>query len=235
MNIGSYTSGKICVAWNAAGVRTGRWYIVTPKELNKSMTILLDGLLADTGFSKKRIGRLIRRENGCQQFFVFYFTGMRFSNGCSLTGNLMFSFPEVDKLTARFLGEEYDKLMSTGLKPFYAVVPGQPILKYKYYFEEPLEQFVEMVANDFRLYAILFFEQFNTLSKLEASFDQMLKEGTGMKFSVRTGKQGKGGGCCIAAALCLLEEWEKLRLFLKETDLLLDEHRERIDEYVSDH
>ena len=119
------------------------------------MTILLNDLLADTGFSKKRLGRLIRRENGCQQFFAYYFT--RGSDGCNLTANLMFSFPEVDKLTSRFLGEEYNPLMSTGLKPLYTVIPGEPVLKYKYYLHEPLEQFAEMVANDFRLYAIPFF------------------------------------------------------------------------------
>lgn len=206
---------------------------MTPKELTRSMTILLNDLLADTGFSKKRLGRLIRRENGCQQFFAYYFT--RGSDGCNLTANLMFSFPEVDKLTSRFLGEEYNPLMSTGLKPLYTVVPGQPVLKYKYYLHEPLEQFAEMVADDFRLYAIPFFEQFNTLNKLETCFDQMRKEGDGFKFSVHTGRQGKGAGCCIAATLCVLEEWDKLRLFLKETSLLLDEHRERIDEYASGH
>ena len=199
------------------------------------MTLLLNDLLTDTGFAKKRIGRLIRRENGCQQFFVFYFTRMRFSNCCNLSGNLMFSFPEVDELTGRFLGTEYDKLLFTGLKPFYTVVPEQPVLKYKYYFDESLEQFVEMVANDFRLYALPFYEQFNSLNKLETYFNRVLKEDTGMKFSVQTGKQGKGAGCCIAATLCILEEWDKLQLFLKETNLLSNEHRERIDEYVFNH
>ena len=208
---------------------------MTPKELNKSMTILLNGLLAATGFSKKRIGRLIRRESGCQQFFVFYFTRTRFSNCYNLTGNLMFSFPEVDKLTSRFLGEEYNKLSPTGLKAFYTVVPGQPVLKYRYCSDESFEQFVEMVANDFRLYALHFYEQFNTLNKLETYFDRMLKEDTGMEFSVQTGKQGKGAGCCIAAVFCILEQWDKLQLFLKETNLLLDEHRKRINEYVSNH
>ena len=205
--------------------------IVTPNDLNKSMTVLLNDLLADTGFTKKRISRLVRKENGCQQFFAFYFTRGRSSNCYHLTGTLMFSFPEVDKLTCRFLGKEYDKLWSTGSKPFYAVVPEQPILKYRYCLDGSFEQFAEMVANDFRLYALPFYERFNTLSKLESYFDQMLKENANIAFSVQAGKQGMG--CCIAAVLCTLEQWDKLQLFLKETNLLLDEHKKQINEYIS--
>lgn len=176
---------------------------------------------------------MIRKENNCQQFFVFYFTGARFSNCYHLTATLMFSFPAVDKLTSWFLGKEYDKLWSTGTKPFYTVVPGQPVLKYKYFADGPLEQFAEMVANDFRLYALPFYERFDTLDKLEAYFDQMIKEDAGIAFSVQSGKQGMG--CCIAAVLCVLEQWDDLRLFLKETSLLLDEQKKRINDYISNH
>lgn len=150
---------------------------------------------------------------------------------------MLFSFPEVDKLTSQFLGKEYDKKQPlTGLHPFYTVVPGQPLSKYTYCPDDKsLEQFVEMVANDFVLYALSFYEQFNTLNKLEIYFDRLLKKDTGMKFTVQTGKQGKGSGCCIAAVLCILEQWDKLQCFLKETNLLSEEHRKRINEYVSNH
>ena len=206
---------------------------MTPKELNKSMTALLSDLLAPSGFAKKRIGRLMRIENDCQQSFVFYFTRMGSSNCYDLTSTLMFSFPEVDKLTSRFLGKEYDKLLPTGSKPFYTLVPGRPILKYKYCSDGSLEEFAEMVVEDFRPYALPFYERFNTLDKLEAHFDRMVKENAPMAFNVRTGPQGTGVGGSIAATLCVLERWEKLRLFLEETPLLLEEHRERIDEYLS--
>lgn len=52
-----------------------------------------------------------------------------------------------------------------------------------------------------------------------------------MAFSVQIGKLGIG--YCIAAVLCILEQWDKPQLFLKETNLLLDEHREQFNEYVS--
>lgn len=147
----------------------------------------------------------------------------------------MFSFPEINKLTSQFLGEEYNKVLPTGLKPLYAVVPGQPVLKYKYFSGESLDQFAELVADDFRLYALPFYAQFNTLNKLDNYFDRLWKKGIRMEFSVQTGKQGTGSGCCIAAVLCILEPWDNLQRFLKETNLLSDTHRERIHEYISSH
>lgn len=208
---------------------------MTPEELNKSVTFLLNDLLKTAGFPKKQIGRLIRKEEECLQFFTFYFTRARFTNCYDLTGALMFSFPEADRLTSLFLGKEYDKLLPAGSKPLYAVVPSRPTLKYKYFSDGSIDRFAEMAANDFMIYALSFYENFNTLNKLQTYFDRLIKERISTEFRVRTGKQGKSSGCYVAATFCVLEKWDKLLLFLKETDLLLDEHRDRINEYISNH
>lgn len=42
---------------------------MTPVDLDKELTLLLSELLADTGFSKKRIKRLQRNSEECEQFF----------------------------------------------------------------------------------------------------------------------------------------------------------------------
>ena len=197
---------------------------------------MLNDLLVDTGFARKRIGQLKRKENECQQFFTFYFSRERFSNCYSLTSSLVFSFPEVDRLTIQFLGKEYDKRLVTGAEPFYRVVPDSPVWKYKYSLDETLYPLAEMVAKDFCAYALPFYEKYNSLNKLEDYFDRLLRGEIKMEFRiVNTDKQGKGSGCCIAAVLCILEKWDELRLFLeelKETDWLLDENRERINEYI---
>lgn len=208
---------------------------MTPAELNKSLTFLLNELLADTGFSKKKIGSLKRTTKECEQFLTFYLTrehGLP-GNRYSLTATLSFAFSEVDRLTCKFLGKEDDGRFGTGAEPLYTVVPGRPVLKYKHCSDEPLSLLAEMVSEDFHSYAIPFYEKYDTLEKLEDYFDRELNGGEcGFRVVISGQKPGSGHGCCIAAVLCLMKKWDKLEQFLKETDLLMDEHRERIKEYI---
>ena len=208
---------------------------MTPAELNKSLTLLLNELLADTGFSKKKIGSLKRATKECEQFLTFYLTRERGlpGNRYSLTATLSFSFSEVNRLTCNFLGKEDDGRFGTGAEPLYTVVPGRPVLKYKHCSEEPLSLLAEMVSEDFHAYAIPFYEKYDTLKKLEDYFERELDGGEcGFRVVISGQKSGSGHGCCIAAVLCLMEKWDKLERFLKETDLLMDEHVERIKEYI---
>lgn len=210
--------------------------MVTPAELDKELTLLLNELLADTDFIKKRKGRLQRKRDVCEQSLSFSFTRDRGLPGSlySLGISLSFSYPEVNKVTSKFLGEEYNERWDTGAKPFYTVLPDKPQLKFKYCTDKLLSQFAEMISKDFHFYALNFYEKYDTLKKLEAYFDQYPNRDIGEDgfWVVRSGKQGSGRGCCIAAVLCILEKWDELRFFLEETDLLLEEQRERIAEYV---
>lgn len=209
---------------------------MTPAELNKSLTLLLNERLADTGFAKKKIGQLKRTAKECEQFLTFYFTRERGlpGNQYSLTATLSFTFSEVNRLTCEFLGEEEDVRFGTGAQPLYTVVPGS-LLKYKYCSDEPLDLLAEMVSEDFHAYALPFYGKYDTLEKLEDYFDRERDGGErGFRVVISGQKPGSGRGCCIAAVLCLLEKWDKLEQFLKGTDVLMDEHRERMEEYISD-
>lgn len=183
---------------------------MTPAELNKSLTILLNELLEDTGFQKKRIMQLKRKVKECEQFISFYFTRERDNPGNHyfLTITRCFSFPKVNQLTCEFLGQEYTAALPTGTKPLYAVVPDRPVLKYKYCSDEPLSQLAEIISKDFHTYALPFYEKYDTLDKLEIYFEQILnhKIDTGGFIIVRTGEQGKGWGVLCCRSLLCFEE-----------------------------
>ncbi len=207
---------------------------MTPTDLGKELTFLLHDLLSDTGFSKKRIGTLIRKANECDQFFSFGFTRERGLPGTmySLSTAMKFSFAEVDKLTSLFMGEKYDATWPTGAHPLYDVVPGKPVLKYRYCSDNALEHFAEMLSQDFHSYALPFYDSYNTLEKLEDYFDQL--PGNIHHFGVvRANKHGNGCWCCKAAVLCVLEKWDKLQQYVDETDLLIPEQKARIYDFIS--
>lgn len=207
---------------------------MTPLELDKELTFLLHDLLQNTGFRKKRKGNLSRKENKCEQMFSFYFTRERGLPGniYSLTAAVSFSFSEVDKLTSRFMGEQYDTKWPTGTRPFYTLIPDTPLLKYKYCSDEALEQFADMVSQDFRSYALPFFEKYNTIEKLEQHFDRY-HDNMGLKNGFRV-VRANGYWCCKAAVLCNLERWGKLQQYIDETDCLTLEQKAEISEYISD-
>lgn len=209
---------------------------MTPDELNRWLTGELKDLLLDTGFRKKRIRCLCRKTEACEQTFTFYFTRDRGlpGNSYSLTATLGFSFPEVNQLTDRFLGDHYNANCVTGAQPLYAVM-GRPMSKCRDCDETSLRRFAEQVADDFRSFALPFYGQYDTVEKLEAAFRQHSYRDLEDEFSVvRFGAGGSGTGCCIAASLCVLAQWDQLQLFLRETDLLLPEQRERITQYLAE-
>ena len=209
---------------------------MTPAEYNKQATILWSGLLTDTGFSKKRICRLSRKIKECEQHISFWFTRDRGLPGnlYSVNPSLSFTFKEVDKLTSRFLGIEYDAKWDTGVQPLYTVIPGNDSFRFRYCSDEPLNQYAERVAEDFRIYAFPYFEKYDTLEKLEVYLEQNpVKEGKGGFHVIRSHGSDGGRACCYAAVLCLLEKWDKLHMFVESTDLLFPEQKERIIEYIS--
>lgn len=208
---------------------------MTPAEYNKQATILWSELLAETGFSKKYIGRLKRKTKECEQHISFYFTRDRGLPGnlYSVNPSLSFTFKEVDKLTSRFLGIEYDAKWDTGAQPLYTVIPGEPSFRFRYCSDEPLNQYAERVAEDFRIYAFPYFEKYDTLEKLEVYLEQDLVKGIGKGGFHVVRSHGGGRACCYAAVLCLLEKWDKLHMFVESTDLLFPEQKERIIEYIS--
>ncbi|MCM1427717.1 MAG: hypothetical protein NC118_14040 [Eubacterium sp.] len=210
---------------------------MTPAEYNKQATILLSELLVDTGFSKKRICMLSRKTKECTQHLSFWFTRNRGLPGnlYSVNPTLSFTFTEVDKLTSRFLGTEYDAKWSTGTQPLYTVIPGNDSFRFRYCSDEPLDQYTKRVAEDFCIYALPYFEKYDTLEKLEIYLEQNPIQGIGKGGFrvVRSGGSEGGRGCCYAAVLCLLKKWDKLRRFVESTDQLFPEQKERIIDYVS--
>lgn len=207
---------------------------MTPAELNKALTLLLHERLADTGFSKKKIGTLRRKTDECEQFLTFYLTRDRGvpGNRYSLTATLSFSFPEVDRLTCAFLDKDDSRKFGTGAQPLYTVVPGRPVLKYRHDSEAPLDRLADMVSGDFHACALPFYEKFDTLEKLAGYFERERLTGEcEFRVTISGKRPGSGHACCIAAVLCLLEKWEQLEQFLKETKFLPDECRERIGKY----
>lgn len=210
---------------------------MTPAEYNKQATILWSELLADTGFSKKHIGRLKRKIKECEQHISFYFTRNRGLPGnlYSVNPSLSFTFKEVDKLTSRFLGIEYDAKWDTGVQPLYTVIPGNDSFRFRYCSDEPLNQYAERVAEDFRIYAFPYFEKYDTLEKLEVYLERnpVQEIDKGGFHVVRSHGLDGGRACCYAAVLCLLKKWDKLQMFVESTDLLFPDQKERIIDYIS--
>ena len=206
---------------------------MTPSELDKVLTMLLHNLLADTGFVKKRKCALRRITDECEQYFNFSFTRDRGlpGNMYTLMPNMSFNFAEVDKLTCLFMGEEYSADWGTGSRPLYTVVPGSPVHKYKYCADESLEEFAEMLANDIRLYALSFYDKYDTLNKLESFFEKGRETTYPDETDWFNVIRSNGFWCCKAAVLYALGNKNKLRDFVDETDLLTPEEKERIRKY----
>ena len=146
---------------------------------------------------------------------------------------MSFTFSEVDKLTSIFMGEEYDSRWGTGTRPLYTVIPDNPVHKYKYCADESLEKFAEMLSDDIHSYALPFYDKYDTLEKLGSYFEQ-LKDGIDLINSFNVIRAyGNGCWCCKIAVLCLLQEWDKIKKYISEINVLTVEQKDEIDNYIS--
>ena len=205
---------------------------MTPVEMNKELTLLLTDNMNSLGFKKKQIGVFSRKTNDCEQYFAFYFTRDRGLPGThySLFPNLSFRFRNVDELHCLFMGKEYDKRekeFDTGAKGLYTLVPGRDSGRYRYCSDNPMCDHAELIFKDFSEYALPFYDEYNSLDKLEVYFDQNRSHNRDGFDVVRHNAYG----CCIAAVLCANGKFEKCRQFLEE-GLVTDEQRNRVFEYI---
>lgn len=205
---------------------------MTPKEIDKELTLLLADNMNSLGFKKKQIGVFSRKANDCEQYFSFYFTRDRGMPGTyySMLPTLSFRYPKVDELQCQFMGKEYDKRekdFGTGRKGLYTLVPEHDSGRYRYCSDNPLIDHAMLIFNDFSEYALSFYDKYDSLDKLETYFDQNRSRNRDGFDVVRHNAYG----CCIAAVLCVNGKWEKCRQFLSE-GLVTDEQHARILKYI---
>ncbi len=205
---------------------------MTPKEMDKELTLLLADNMNSLGFKKKQTGVFSRKVNDCEQSFAFCFTRDRGLPGTnySMFPTLSFRYPQVDELHCLFMGKEYDKRekdFGTGAKGLYTLVPGRDGGRYRYCSDNLMSDHAELIFKDFSEYALLFYDKYDSLDKLEAYFDQNRSHNRDGFDVVRYNAYG----CCIAAVLCANGKLEKCRQFLGE-GLVTDEQRDRILEYI---
>ena len=205
---------------------------MTPKEMDKELTLLLADKMNSLGFKKKRTEVFSRKVNDCEQYFSFYFTRDRGLPGTnySMFPTLSFRYPKVDELHCLFMGKEYDKRekdFGTGAKGMYTLVPGRDSGRYSYCSDNPMSGHAELIFKDFSEYALSFYDKYDSLDKLEVYFDQNRRHNRDGFDVVRHNAYG----CCIAAVLCANGKLEKCRQFLEE-GLVTEEQRDRILEYI---
>lgn len=212
---------------------------ITPKGLEKELTLLLSEMVADTGFKKKKMGYLNRTVGKCEQSFRIAFTRDRGLPGNLYSVNfpLSFTYKEVDKLTSLFMGIEYDSTWSTGAWMFYTQIPNYTTSTFKYCSDEPMQTYAERIADYFRKYALPYYEKLDTLEKVSKIFEKTASakdRDKARNFFVVRRLRGSEDDCCYAALLCVQEKWNKLRDFLPVARELSIEEKERIEEYISD-
>ena len=100
---------------------------MTPQEMDKELTLILEDKMNSLGFTKKRIREFCRKVNDCEQYFSFYYTRDRGLPGTyySMFPTLSFRYSKVDELQCLFMGKEYDKRekeFNTGCKGLYTLV-----------------------------------------------------------------------------------------------------------------
>ena len=205
---------------------------MTPNDLNKELTELLNDRLQQYGFKKKKVSCLCKTVNDCTQKLSFSFTRDRGlpGNKYSLNPTLSFSFHEVDRLCCEFMGKEYDKRekeFGTGTKPLYVLISNDSF-RYKYCSDNSLEELADLIAADFSAYALTFFDKYDSLDKLAQYFEVSPKHNPD-GFSVI---RNNGYCCCIAAVYCALERWERCLQLLDEDDRFTAKQRTRVREYI---
>lgn len=209
---------------------------MTPNEMDKLLTDLMAEDMNSVGFKKKKTGSFFRIINGCKQCFNISFTRDRGLPGTmySMYPTLIFQFPAVDELHCLFMGREYDKrekAFGTGSKSLYTLVPGKDSFRYKYCSNDPMEQQVHLLFNDFVEYALPFFDKYDSLEKIEKYFDENSSSNI-EGFSVI---RSQAYGCCIAATLCANNHFNKCKKLIETDDQFSSEQSERIMKYIREH
>lgn len=206
---------------------------MTPQEMDKQLTLILEDKMNSLGFTKKRIHEFCRKVNDCEQYFSFYYTRDRGLPGTyySMLPTLSFRYLKVDELQCLFMGKEYDKRekgFGTGCKGLYTLVPGCDSGRYGYCSDNPMSDHAELLFDDFRNYAFSFYDKYDSLDKVEAYFDQ----NRGYNRNGFDVVRHNAYGCCIAAVLCVNGKFDKCRQLLEEECLVTDEQKARIIEYI---
>ena len=134
---------------------------MTPQEMDKELTLILEDKMNSLGFTKKPIHEFCRKVNDCEQYFSFYYTRDRGLPGTyySMFPTLSFRYSKVDELQCLFMGKEYDKRekgFGTGCKGLYMLVPGCDSGRYRYCSDNPMSDHAELLFDDFRNYAFRF-------------------------------------------------------------------------------
>ena len=206
---------------------------MTPQEMDKELTLILEDKMNSLGFTKKRIHEFCRKVNDCEQYFSFYYTRDRGLPGTyySMFPTLSFRYSKVDELQCLFMGKEYDKRekgFGTGCKGLYTLVPGCDSGRYRYCSDNPMSDHAELLFDDFRNYDFSFYDKYDSLDKVEAYFDQ----NRGYNRNGFDVVRHNAYGCCIAAVLCVNGKFDKCRQLLEEECLVTDEQKARIIEYI---
>jgi len=206
---------------------------MTPQEMDKQLTLILEDKMNSLGFTKKRIHEFCRKVNDCEQYFSLYYTRDRGLPGTyySMLPTLSFRYLKVDELQCLFMGKEYDKRekgFGTGCKGLYTLVPGCDSGRYGYCSDNPMSDHAELLFDDFRNYAFSFYDKYDSLDKVEAYFDQ----NRGYNRNGFDVVRHNAYGCCIAAVLCVNGKFDKCRQLLEEECLVTDEQKARIIEYI---
>ena len=206
---------------------------MTPKEMDKELTVLLTDNMNSLGFMKKSIGEFYRKIGDCEQYFSFTFTRDRGLPGTyySIFPTVSFRFQKIDELQCRFMGKEYDKRekeFGTGCRGLYTLIPEGDSNRYRYCSETPMAEHAQRIFKDFVGYALTFYEKYDTLEKVEAYFEQNRRYNRNGFMVVRHNAYG----CCIAAVLCENGSIEKCRQLLDEEGAVTAEQKTRILEYI---
>ena len=206
---------------------------MTPQEMDKELTLILEDKMNSLGFTKKRIHEFCRKVNDCEQYFSFYYTRDRGLPGTyySMFPTLSFRYSKVDELQCLFMGKEYDKRekeFNTGCKGLYTLVPGCDSGRYRYCSDNPMSNHAELIFDDFHDYAFSFYDKYDSLDKVEEYFD-LNRSYNRNGFDV---VRHNAYGCCIVAVLCVNGKFDKCRQFLEEECLVTDEQKARIIEYI---
>lgn len=200
---------------------------MTPSSIQGELTDLLHSLLKEQQFSKKRRGLLYRTNQICTEYISLSISRNRGLPGdvYSIMVNLSFQYPEVDKLTSCFMGEKYEAHWHTGMKPLYIQSQGTIAPAYKYCAKDSLPLLAQEISNHICLYALPFWERYDTLDKLELQLEKFPSHSNAPEnFSLIRQRRG----CCSAATYYLQSKMDKLELLMQQPEILSDLERESI-------